>query len=170
MKKYLVTFPIARIAKELGFNWPSNYYYLYTLTGKINSETGEWETELNLYEGHFTNHSNLTDISDKNYYMCSAMPWATLQDWVLENYGFLVGSLLDTNGLYYWFIQKKKGECIKSSIYNKEFQYFHSIKLAMDAGFEEVFKYITQEKCSCEMPAKVKNQNICWRCEKILIK
>ena len=88
----LVSFELARLLKEKGFDLPAQKYYEYALKSKKHKEDGYsgpfgWEKgELNLQKGYFVNNNKISDFTSKMWYMCSAPTIADVVMWFYEKY------------------------------------------------------------------------------------
>ena len=92
-----VSFEIAKLLKEKGFDIPTQRYYEHALTSKKDSETNDytgsfgWEKgETNLRGGYFKNNYGMADLSNENWYMCSAPTIAEVIMWLYEKYGIWI--------------------------------------------------------------------------------
>lgn len=93
----IVSFELAKLLKEKGFDVPTNNYYEHALTSKKDSETNDYtgafgwkKGETNLSSGYFKNNYDMTDLSSKNWYICSAPTIAEVIMWFLEKYGIWI--------------------------------------------------------------------------------
>ena len=88
-----VSFELAKLLKEKGFDIPTQRYYEHALTSKKDSETNDYtgsfgwkKGETNLSSGYFKNNYGMADLSDKNWYMCSAPTIAEVVMWLYEKH------------------------------------------------------------------------------------
>ena len=97
-KEQIVTFDIAKLAKEKNFNWPCRLHYQLRLTEQENEQDGKsgpfgWEKdELTLQSDFFINNhtKDFIDTSNKSWYMCSAPTQSLLQKWLREEHNLIV--------------------------------------------------------------------------------
>ena len=92
-----VSFELAKLLKEKGFDIPTQRYYEHALTSKKDSETNDYtgsfgwkKGETNLSSGYFKNNYGMADLSDKNWYMCSAPTIAEVVMWLYEKHGIWI--------------------------------------------------------------------------------
>lgn len=87
-----VSFPIAKLLKEKGFEEPTQKHYEYALKSQKNQEDGYsgpfgWEKgELILQSHYFINNHKQADLSSEMWYMCSAPTIAEVVMWLYEKY------------------------------------------------------------------------------------
>lgn len=86
-----VNYELGKLLKEKGFDLPTNKYYEQALTSKKDSETNDftgafgWKKgETNLNIGFFRNNGGMADLSNENWYMCSAPTIAQVIMWLYE--------------------------------------------------------------------------------------
>jgi hypothetical protein len=92
-----VSFEIAKLLKEKGFDMPTQRYYEHALTSKKDLETNNytgsfgWEKgETNLQYGFFRNNGGMADLTNENWYMCSAPIIAEVVMWLYEKHGIWI--------------------------------------------------------------------------------
>lgn len=92
-----VNFEIAKLLKEKGFCDATERYYEQALTSKKDSETQDysgtfgWKRgETNLQSGFFRNNGGMADLSNDNWYMCSAPTIGQVIMWLYEKCGVWV--------------------------------------------------------------------------------
>jgi len=89
-KEPIVSYDLAKLAKEKGFDWECYKCYDYALTSKYDEQDGYsgsfgWKKgELNLRGDYFVNNYNNIDYSNKNWYMCAAPTQSLLQKWLRD--------------------------------------------------------------------------------------
>jgi len=92
----IITFEIAKLIKEKGFDVECNKYYEYALTSRKNEEDGYsgsfgWKKgELNLQSGYFINNHSKIDNSNSSWLLCSAPTIAEVVMWLYEKHGIWV--------------------------------------------------------------------------------
>jgi hypothetical protein len=92
----LVTFETAKLAKEKGFDWPTDKSYNHSLTERVDRQDGTsgpfgWKKgETNV--GDFFMNNSEYDRSNTNWYRCSAPTQSLLQKWLFEVHGIWVSS------------------------------------------------------------------------------
>ena len=139
-----VSFKISRLLKEKAkFDMITSKYYEYALTSRKDSETNDYggsfgwkEGETNLNSGYFSNYR--ADLSNENWYMCSAPTIADVIMWLYKRHKIWIVSSYKLNKEnhkkeWFWFIIKD-GEQIA---YRKEFNsnieaYSVAIEYALD--------------------------------------
>lgn len=92
-----ISFELAKLLKEKGFDRQTKTYYEYELTSKkdpeSNNHTGVFgwkQGETNLQSGYFINNYELTDLSNTNWFMCAAPTITDVVMWLLEEHKLLV--------------------------------------------------------------------------------
>jgi hypothetical protein len=89
LERDYVSFEIAKLLKEKGFDVPCNSYYELALTTNEDSVTGfsgpfGWkEGELNLQYGHIINNDKASDLSNEAWFICAAPELYVVQKWLL---------------------------------------------------------------------------------------
>ena len=84
-----VSYAIAKLLKEKGFDLPAQKYYEHALKSVKNKEDGYsgpfgWKKgELNLQTDYFVNNSKTADLTSEMWYMCSAPTIADVVMWLL---------------------------------------------------------------------------------------
>ena len=126
-----VSFPIAKLLKEKGFDLPAQKYYEHALKSVKNREDGYsgpfgWKKgELNLQTGYFVNNSKTADVTSEMWYMCSAPTIADVVMWFYEKhkiwinvvchpYGELWYSSLTTASKSLWGDEDKRHEILNA--------------------------------------------------------
>lgn len=146
-----VSYPLAKLLKEKGYDVPTNNYYEYAITSKKDSETNDYtgsfgwkKGETNLSSGYFKNNYDKADLSGKNWYMCSAPTIAEVIMWLYEKHGIWIVSsceLAENNVSKEWFwIAIKDGEEIG---YN--YGGYNSPTEAYEAAIEHTLKNIIKQ-------------------------
>lgn len=94
-----VKFELAKLLKEKGLDIPTQRYYEHALTSKKDSETNDYtgsfgwkKGETNLNSGYFKNNCGMADLSNKNWYMCSAPTISEVWMWLYEKHGVWITS------------------------------------------------------------------------------
>jgi len=90
----IVSFKIAKLAKEKGFDFPTNGNYEFSLTERVDPDCGTsgsfgWKKgEINYSRmGIFINNNKSYDFSNKNWFLCAAPTTSQLQRWLREKHG-----------------------------------------------------------------------------------
>ena len=85
------SFPIAKLAKEKGFNVPVHGFFTLALTTQLDPESNEpkgafgWkEGELNFDSDNIIKNYNLPSLSNEIWYMCSCPTLTLLALWLRE--------------------------------------------------------------------------------------
>lgn len=96
MTEQLVTFETAKLAKDKGFNWPTDKSYSHSLTERVDEQDGTsgpfgWKKGETNVGGFFMNNSKY-DRSNTNWYNCSAPTQALLQKWLFKVHSIWVES------------------------------------------------------------------------------
>lgn len=84
-----VSFEIAKLLKEKGFDVPCTSYYELALTTNEDSQDGfsgpfGWkEGELNRQQGYFINGDKQSDVSNEAWFLCAAPELWCVQQWLL---------------------------------------------------------------------------------------
>ena len=93
-----VKFELAKLLKEKGLNIITQRYYEHALTSKKDSETNDYtgsfgwkKGETNLESGYFKNNCGMADLSNENWYMCSAPTIAEVVMWLYQKHGIWIG-------------------------------------------------------------------------------
>ena len=94
MNEQLVTFETAKLAKEKGFEWPTDKSYNHSLTERVDEQDGTsgpfgWKKGETNVGGFFMNNSEY-DRSNTNWYNCSAPTQSLLQKWLREKHNIEV--------------------------------------------------------------------------------
>ena len=92
-----VSFEIAKLLKEKGYNVGCFYFYEHALTSQIDPETGNntgafgWEKgETNLANHYFINNHPDIDFSSENWFMCAAPTIAEVVMWLHGKHGIWI--------------------------------------------------------------------------------
>lgn len=124
-----VNYEIAKLLKEKGFDLPTNKYYEHALTSKKDSETNDftgafgWKKgETNLNVGFFRNNGGMADLSNENWYMCSAPTIAEVIMWLYEKHGIWIDVTLNQ------FSKPNDLKWMYSIVFTEERTYSHSQK------------------------------------------
>jgi len=90
-----VSFELAKLLKEKGFDIPTKKYYEYALKSKKDKENGYsgsfgWKKgELNLQSDYFQNNSK-SDFTSEMWYMCSSPTITEVVMWLYEKHGIWI--------------------------------------------------------------------------------
>lgn len=115
-----VSFPLAKLLKEKGFDVPTNKYHEHALTSKKDSETNDYtgafgwkKGETNLQDGYCKNNHGMSDFSNENWYMCSAPTISDVVMWLYKKYNIWISvdPEIDTNT---WFHTITHGKSISA--------------------------------------------------------
>lgn len=112
MKEEIVSFGIAKLAKEKGFKLGTNFYYENSLTESIDEEDEKsgpfgWEIgEINLGTGYFINNDDRVDFSNDNWFLCSAPTQSQLQKWLREEHNLHVYTNIHDKDAWIGLIKK----------------------------------------------------------------
>lgn len=93
----LVTFELAKLLKEKGFDIATRKYYEHSLTERYNSEDGYsgpfgWKKgETILQEGYHINNSKF-DNSNDDWFICSTLTISEVVMWLYEKHGIWISS------------------------------------------------------------------------------
>ena len=148
MKEQIVTFETAKLAKEKGFNYPTNLYYQHALTEQVHEEDGTsgpfgWELgETSLQSGYHVNNRKEIDFSNNAWYLCSAPTQSLLQKWLREIYKidiyirFWNGSKITYEYVFRYIDSNKKSNTIFS-----DYRY-DNYEEALEKGLQEALKLI----------------------------
>ena len=104
-----VSFPIAKLLKEKGFDLPTQKYYEHALKSVKNREDGYsgpfgWKKgELNLQTGYFVNSSKTADLTSEMWYMCSAPTIADVVMWLYEKHGIWISVNATEDLKSFWY-------------------------------------------------------------------
>jgi len=96
MEEELVSFQVAKLAKEKEFNIGCDHYFTLSLTEKIHKTDGTsgpfgWKGgELHTEVGYFINDHSKIDYSNSNWFMCARPSQSLLQKWLREVHGIIV--------------------------------------------------------------------------------
>lgn len=111
-----VNFELAKLLKEKGLDIPTQRYYEHALTSKKDSETNDytgsfgWEKgETNLRGGYFKNNYGMADLSNENWYMCSAPTIAEVVMWCFDKYGIWVYADYYNENRWFGVFRTKEG-------------------------------------------------------------
>ena len=91
----LVTFEIAKLLKEKGFDLATRKYYEHSLTERYNDEDGYsgpfgWKKgETTLQEGYHINNSKF-DNSNDDWFICSTLTISEVVMWLYEKHGIWI--------------------------------------------------------------------------------
>lgn len=111
-----VTFEVAKLLKEKGFDMPCNSCYEHALNTQINPESNEpsgtfgWkEGETNLQSGFFINDYDGIDFSNDSWYMCAAPIIADVVMWLYEKHKIWISVdwLLETEDRWHFLLTRK---------------------------------------------------------------
>ena len=134
-----VKFELAKLLKEKGFDIPTQRYYEHALTSKKDSETNDYtgsfgwkKGETNLQSGYFKNNCGMADLSNENWYMCSAPTIAEVVVWLYEKHNIWI-SVDPENDKDTWFhtISYNKSETIFGN-YNTYNSYTEAYEAAIE--------------------------------------
>ena len=115
-----VKFEIAKLLKEKGFDMLTKKYYEHALTSQIDEETNDYvgtfgwkKGETNIQSYNFINNHPNVDLSNENWYMCSAPTIAEVVVWLYEKHNIWI-SVDPENDKDTWFhtISYNKSETI----------------------------------------------------------
>lgn len=101
-----VSFELAKLLKEKGFDEWCNHYYEHSLTESYNEQDGYsgpfgWKKcETNYQSGFHINNSKY-DNSNEAWFLCSAPTIAEVVMWLYEKYGIWV--YVDNNHIHKWW-------------------------------------------------------------------
>jgi len=145
MREFLVTFEIAKQAKEKGFNWPTDHYYEESLTESVDEQDGTsgpfgWKKgERNLQLGYMINNHDKTDLSSESWYVCSVPLCGQLQKWLRDehNLHIAIGNGDISNTWNYEIYTIGKIDINKSTDFK-----FKTYEDALEAGLLEALKLI----------------------------
>ena len=143
-----VSFPIAKLLKEKGYEEPTKKHYEYALKSQKNQEDGYsgpfgWEKgELILQSHYFINNHKQADLSSEMWYMCSAPTIAEVIMWLYEKHEYWCYAY--TNGkIWHPCIQHKFGDM---AVLSGKIGEFNSPTKAYEAAFEYTLNNLTQNK------------------------
>ena len=116
-----VKFELAKLLKDKGFDMLTKKYYEHALTSQIDEETNDYvgtfgwkKGETNIQSYNFINNHPNVDLSNENWYMCSAPTIAEVVMWLYEKHEIWIISsyeLAEDNITKEWFwIAIKDGE------------------------------------------------------------
>ncbi len=139
-----VSFELAKLLKEKGFDIPTKKYYEYALKSKKDKENGYsgsfgWKKgELNLQSDYFQNNSK-SDFTSEMWYMCSSPTITEVVMWLYEKHGIWIVASYELN------IENHKKEWFWIAIKDGEeiaYQYkdFSSPAEAYEAGIKHALK------------------------------
>jgi hypothetical protein len=144
-----ISFPIAKLLKEKGFDLPAQKYYEHALKSVKNKEDGYsgpfgWKKgELNLQTDYFVNNSKTADLTSEMWYMCSAPTIADVVMWFKDVKKIQL--FLDFNyydgfhyGIKYVISNGKFGEIWRDN--NEYPDGYDSWEEAYEAAFEYILK------------------------------
>ena len=115
-----VKFELAKLLKEKGFDMLTKKYYEHALTSQIDEETNDYvgtfgwkKGETNIQSYNFINNHPNVDLSNENWYMCSAPTIAEVVMWLYEKHNIWI-SVDPENDKDTWFhtISYNKSETI----------------------------------------------------------
>lgn len=85
---FLISFNTAKLLKDIGFAYGSNYHYMLSLTSQKDPDTGEYsgsfgweEDEFTLQHDYFLNNSEYDSSNDK-WYLCEAPSQYFVINWL----------------------------------------------------------------------------------------
>lgn len=112
-----VKFEIAKSLKEKGFVIPTQRYYEHALTSKKDSETNDYtgsfgwkKGETNLQYGFFRNNGGMADLTNENWYMCSAPTISEVVMWLYEKHGIWIEVYMDDDTTFGYLISEVTNE------------------------------------------------------------
>ena len=115
-----VKFELAKLLKDKGFDMLTKKYYEHALTSQIDEETNDYvgtfgwkKGETNIQSYNFINNHPNVDLSNENWYMCSAPTVAEVVMWLYEKHNIWI-SVDPENDKDTWFhtISYNKSETI----------------------------------------------------------
>lgn len=127
-KKEFVTFKIAKLLKDKGFNW--RVFNFYTNIGTFSEHIGSVYT---LYNYNFQEDGHFDQC-------CSAPTQQMACDWVEQTYGFFIeiSRSIDLNGNYHYFYMILDKGCKYASSYDIKDNDYLSKYDAVDAALEYI--------------------------------
>jgi hypothetical protein len=141
-KRKLISFELAKLLKEKGFDIPVYYSYTYSTKSKKHKEDGYsgpfgWKKgELNINEGYFINKHKDVDYTNKYWYYCAAPEIWLLIEYFIEKYKYFVQVSITIDDKWYFeiynLIDKRNGELPVPFTYYK----------TKDDAYHEAFKYL----------------------------
>ena len=134
-----VKFELAKLLKDKGFDMLTKKYYEHALTSQIDEETNDYvgtfgwkKGETNIQSYNFINNYPNVDLSNENWYMCSAPTIAEVVVWLYEKHNIWI-SVDPENDKDTWFhtISYNKSETIFGN-YNTYNSYTEAYEAAIE--------------------------------------
>lgn len=138
----------AKLAKEKGFDWPTNKHYQISLTEKVHPEDGKsgpfgWEKdELSLQDGYFINGWEKCDISNSNWFLCAAPTQSLLQKWLREKHKLHIMFMTNTKNKFYLQVVELNGIGHCGTIYDSNDIFYDTYEEALEQGLQQALNLI----------------------------